>query len=122
MNKRIAREIVERGITVGDLRATLKRAYEDGAANDKRSRLNKGCSKAVAFNIMVRGTKGEDSDKVPTHGIHTIGATNVLREFGKYWGGWTPELPKCRKQPRDYHHEEPIDISFSEIKEEDIPF
>jgi hypothetical protein len=92
-------------ITWGEIQATLKRAYETGAANEDRSVVNKGLSKAVMYNFMCDYTKDRDPDLVVDNGHYPtwIGARHVLHEFGQFWQGWRPEPKKKRTLPKPSH-------------------
>jgi len=111
MNKVTAKKIAKSGkVTYGQIRKMLKRAYDAGAANDRRSCVNGGCSKATAYNIFWKGnanTEKYPDDRVIS-GLEYLGAYNALREFGDFWDGWIPETPKKKKMP-DYIHQEPLD-------------
>lgn len=110
MNISEAKQISRSGITVAQLKETLKAAYEAGAANDKRSKVNKVLSKAMVYNIMVKGYQKHPDDEI-VEGINCISAKNILREFGEFWTGWTPEKPK-KQEPVDFVHEDAIDFPF----------
>lgn len=110
MNISEAKQISISGITVAQLKETLQAAHKAGAANDKRSKVNKVLSKAMVYNIMVKGYMNHPDDEI-IEGIHCISAKNILREFGEFWTGWTPEKPEAQNQP-DFVHEDAIDFPF----------
>lgn len=106
MNKTTAKKIAYSGITFGEIKEMLKKAYTEGLATNRRSVVNKGMSKAKAFNILWEGHKNhEDTEKI--RGAACLGAKNALWEFGECWEGWQPEKPGAKAKPR-IHHEEPI--------------
>ena len=104
MKKSEARQLVEAGITWGEIQQVLIDARNAGQADERRSSLNKSMTKAVAFNIFWRAIKDKDPSK-RVEGIGSgIAATNVLREFNKGSKG------SSKKQLPKPYHEEPIDI------------
>lgn len=108
MNKTQARKVANSGITVGQIRAMLQKAYDAGAANDNQSSVNKGCTKAVVFNILWKGYKNNAADDV-IEGIEVLGATNAIREFGEF-GEWAAQPQRKRAPVGAPFHEEAIDI------------
>lgn len=105
MRKSEAEKIARSGkITWGEIQATLKRAYDAGAANESRSVVNKGFSKAAIYNVMCKYAKDYDPALVVDSGHYGkwIGARHVLIEFGKFWQGWRPET-KQKVQPKPHH-------------------
>ncbi len=113
MNKKTARTIAESNITVGQIKTMLQKAYDDGAASGKRSHINPGLSRAVAFNIFWQAYEDENDDHVVRGTGDVLGAMNALREFGDYWDGITPQKKPRRKPPGEYAHEEAINIYVS---------
>ena len=76
MNRSQARKIAET-ITNEQLVGMFKRA-KNGITNwEKPSTVNKGCSKGVAWNILVK-----DFDVNGEH--HILAKTNMVREFSEY--------------------------------------
>jgi len=109
MNKRDAKEISRSGITVGQIKAMLRRAYDGGEANDLRAKINPVMSRASAFNIFWKAYRTEADDKEIT-GLNTIGAKNALYEFGDYWEGFEPTKKVNTKYDGEYHRESAINI------------
>jgi hypothetical protein len=110
MNKTAAKKIARSGITSGQIKKMLKRAYDAGAAGNSRSGVNPGFSKAAVFNILWNGHMGDEDNK-PIKGIgDVLGAQNALREFGEYWEGNVPRTTRRKKPTGDFHHEPAIDI------------
>jgi len=107
MNKTTAKKISQSGITVGQIKAMLQRAYAAGAASDKRGKLNPNMSRAAAFNIFWKGYANSPDDKI-INGLGTLGARNALCEFGEYWEGWRPEAKRKLQPSGEYHHEDAI--------------
>lgn len=114
MNKAKAKQIARSGkITWGDLQATLRRAHEAGATDERRGVVNKGLTKAASYNIFVRYAKEHSSDDVVNKHIYSdwIGAQHIIREFGEFWEGWVPEeRPKVEPPPPT--HQPPVDCPF----------
>ena len=112
MDKRTAKTIAKSGITVGQIQAMLRRAYDEGAANDTRSHVNSGISRGIAFNIFWGAYEKEDEGHIIKGLGDTLGATNALREFGEYWGGLAPQKKKRsrRKASGEFAHQEAINI------------
>jgi hypothetical protein len=109
VNKYDAVKISQSGITYGQIRSMLKRAYDYGAANDDRSTINPILSRASAFNIFWAGFRSHaDTDMV--RGVNEIGVSNALREFGEYWEGYRPDSNPRMKATGEYHREPVINI------------
>jgi hypothetical protein len=111
MNKTMAKKIAQSGITVGRIKAMLRRAYDAGAADARISNCNPGFTKATCFNILWKGYTEPDCEIVKGLG-DVMGATNALREFGEYWDGDISEY-KTQRHSRTSGtpvHQEPIDI------------
>lgn len=76
MNRTQARKIAET-ITNEQLVGMFKRA-KNGITNwEKPSTVNNGCSKGVAWNILVK-------DFNVFHKYHILAKTNMVREFSEY--------------------------------------
>ena len=106
IGKRKAEQIARSGkITWGEIQATLRRAYEAGAANEDRAVVNKSFTKAAEYNLMCKYTAGYDPDLVVDSGRYStwIGARHVIHEFGKFWQGWQPERKTKRTLPPPAH-------------------
>jgi len=104
MNKRDAKDIVYKGVTVKYIKDILMDARSNTQTDwAKQSTINKSLSKGTVFNIMWRGFKDEeDSQEITSTGM-SIAATNVLREFGE-----TKRETRRVKANITVHHEEPI--------------
>jgi len=109
MNRPEAKAIVESGITVGQIKAMLKRAYDAGAVNESQSKVNPSVSNSVTFNIFWKACRDENESEVIT-GIDELGARNVLREFGDYWEGYRPPKRESFKPILKFHHEQAMNI------------
>ena len=97
MNKTIAKKIATSGkVTWGEIQQTLKRAFEAGKADDRRSVVNKGLSKAHTYNIIGAAIKDYSPSLVisRTNYGEYCGAMHVLRDFGEFYNGWKPEPKK----------------------------
>ena len=113
MNKSSAEKIVRSGnVTWGQIQATLRRAYEAGACDERRAVVNKSFTKATSYNIMIGYAKEYDADRVVDGSRYGewVGARHILIEFGRFWDGWKPER-KTKTLPKP-HHEPPIDLPF----------
>lgn len=108
MNKTHAKAISESGITCSQIKSMLKRAYDAGAANDQRSKINPVMSRAAAFNIFWRAYSEEENRLI--RGVHCIGAKNAIYEFGDYWEGPIHKSQSRQKYDGEYHHEPAINI------------
>jgi len=101
MNKALAKQIATSGkVTWGEIHDTLKRAFDAGAANERRSVVNKGLSKAHTYNIVGGAIKDYPPGKIisrTSYGEY-CGAMHILRDFGEFYEGWRPE-PKPRLPP-----------------------
>ena len=111
MNKTTAKKIAQSGITYGQIKDMLKRAYDAGAANDTVSNVNPGCTKSVCFNILWKGHAKPDDTTIKSMG-DIIGAKNALWEFGDFWDGDISKFKPTRKKASSTNpfHQEPIDI------------
>jgi hypothetical protein len=106
IGKRTAEKIAKSGkITWGEIQATLRRAYEAGAANEDRAVVNQSFTKAASYNLMCDYTKDYDPELVVDGRRYSawIGARHVLHEFGQFWQGWRPEPKKRRTLPKPSH-------------------
>lgn len=109
MDRATAKKIVENGVLISDITDMLKAAYDNGAANDSRSRVNKGFSKSYCFNVMWKTFALWEPDAKVNNLSKGLAAVNALMEFGDYWRGWKPEA-KAKRKPGEYRHEPAIDI------------
>ena len=94
MNKTIAKQIATSGkITWGEIQQTLKRAFDAGKADGRRSVVNKGLSKAHTYNIVGAAIKDYSPDRTisRTNYGEYCGAMHILRDFGEFYRGWKPE-------------------------------
>ena len=93
MNKSTAKKIATSGkVTWGEIQQTLKRAFDVGKADDRRSVVNKGLSKAHTYNTIGRGIKDyPPSQIIGPDFLEYHPATIVLRDFGEFYQGWKPE-------------------------------
>ncbi|HUT02785.1 MAG TPA: hypothetical protein VM163_02710 [bacterium] len=106
MNKATAKRIAQSGqIAWGELQQTLKRAFDAGAANETRGKVNKGLSRASSYTILGNMAKGyaPACSVDPKNPFEWLGAQNILREFGDFWEGWQPEPEPKRVQPEPLH-------------------
>ena len=104
MNKTQAKRIAQSGITCGQIKSMLIAAYDAGAADNSRSQVNEGLTKAAAYNIFWSAYRDDPDDKVIYKLGDCLGAMNALREFGEF-GEWEIETPKKRSEPPPPYHE-----------------
>jgi len=109
VTKTEANEISKSGVTVGQIKNMLKRAYDDRFVDERKSKVNPVMSVSVTFNIFWRAYKNKD-DKEKIEGFDQLGARNALWEFGDYWEGFRPVKKINVKYSDDYHHEPAINI------------
>jgi hypothetical protein len=107
MNKLDAKKISESGITVGQIRAMLIKAYDAGEVNETASKINKGFSKAAVYNIYLKSYE-KLGDKKEIKGLECLGAKNALYDFGEYWDGWRPEKKIKKHFSGKIYHEAPL--------------
>lgn len=114
IGKRTAERIAKSGkITWGEIQATLRRAYEAGAANEDRAVVNKNLSKATVFNLVCEYAVDRDPDSAVDSETPPawISARRALIEFGQFWQGWTPE-PKAKRALPAPSHQPAIEPPF----------
>lgn len=102
MNKGLAKKIATSGkITWGEIQQTLKRAFEAGKADGRRSVVNKGLSKAHTYNIVGNAIRDYDPDQIVSRTSYGeyCGAMHILRDFGEFWEGWRPDPKPPRPAP-----------------------
>ena len=104
MNKKQATAIARQGVLCGDIKKMLISAYDDGAADERRSTVNSLFSKGAVFNILWKGTKDSDDNKVESF----LAARNALREFGDYYDGYVPFTTEKKPDPPPVQHEDAI--------------
>ncbi len=122
MNKSTARKIADSGITVGEIRTMLMNAFRDGDVDERRSILNRGMSKAAAFNIYWEGWENDDDSDV-IKGSECISAANALREFGDFYDGAIPPNSRStRPTPDSIFHEEAINPFVATVDDSGLPF
>lgn len=112
MNKSTAKKIATSGkITWGEVQQTLKRAFDAGKADDRRSVINKGLTKAHTYNIVGGAIKDYHPDRIisQTNYGEYCGAMHILRDFGEFWEGWCPEPKQPLPEPA---HTQAIEIPF----------
>jgi len=112
VNKSTAKKIATSGkVTWGEIHQTLRRAFEAGSADGRRSVVNKGLSKAHTYNIVGAAIKGYPPDRVisKTNYGEYCGAMHILRDFGEFYEGWRPDP----KEPLPPHATtEAVEIPF----------
>lgn len=107
MNKNTARLIAQSRITIGDVIDLLLAVREQpDIFFEKRSRLNKGLSRGVVFNIFWKAYKNR-SREIIVETDDIVPVTNLLREFGDFWKGGKPEKQRLSR-PLTFSHQ-PID-------------
>ena len=104
MRKSTAKQIALHGITWGDIREMMLRAFDAGAADERRSIVNKSFTKATCFNILYECIETYDTNSIVVKGNLALGAIHCLREFGDYWDGWRPDAKK-QDLPPPVHRE-----------------
>jgi hypothetical protein len=108
MSKAEAKERVYEGsYTWDDMRRLLQitRPVLVGAPGERASRVNRGCSRAMAFNLYWKAIKEMSGRVRDSRGARELIAVNILRDFG--------DAKRTRKPrpPIDVAHEPLIDIA-----------
>ena len=114
MNRKQAEDIARSGkVTWGEIQDVLHRAFEAGAADERRATVNKGFTKATSYNIMCGYAKGYERERIIDSNRYGewVGARHILVEFGKFWEGWKPE-PQPKKRIPPPTHQEPHEPPF----------
>lgn len=101
MNKQDAKKLAET-ITNEQLHQMFLNAQSNITDWEHASKINKGLSVGVAFNILTAGGFGRP--------IHNIAKTNMLREFGDYLDDAPTTKAKKEKENIKASHQPPIFI------------
>lgn len=100
MNRNEARKIAET-VSTEDLKQMFLNAQNSINDWTQPSRINKGLSKGIAFNILSKGSMNTTS--------HIIGITNAIREFGEFLPNYEKVI-KEKKSSVKCSHQDPIFI------------
>jgi hypothetical protein len=109
VNKEDAKTISQAGITYGQVKGMLKRAYDAGVANDDISTINPSLSRATGFNIFWKAYSVHDDADI-VRGMNELGVASALREFGEYWDGYRPDPRPKMRATGEFHTETAINI------------
>jgi hypothetical protein len=101
MNRSEAKQLAEK-VTLEELRQMMNTAKEKVPDWTIASRVNKGLSLGITYNIFTAGWEKYSSEK----DIHILAKTNMIWAFGEYFPGYTKKVRK-EKQEVVAHHQDP---------------
>lgn len=104
MNKNEAKKLAE-NVTISELREMLLNARNSIQDWSKVSRVNKGMTIGVSFNIF---SYGFEDGKMPSK-INPITKKNMIWEFGEYLPNYTKPTKSVKSEVKVVH-QEPRDI------------
>lgn len=102
MQRHEAKQIAET-VTIQDLRQMFLNAQNSIKDWTTASRVNKGLSLGVAFNILSQGI----GDHTTADNIHILAKTNMIREFGEYLPGYEKPARKLKSTSK-VQHQDPV--------------
>ncbi len=102
MNRAEARQLAK-NVTLEDLKIMMETAAKKIKDWTKTSRVNKGLTIGVSFNILSKGL-----DKLP----HILASTNMIWDFGEYLPNYSKQFKKEKVKIIPVHQEPNIDEIF----------
>lgn len=100
MNRAEAKQLAEKA-TLDELRQMLNTAKDKVPDWTIASRVNKGLSLGVTYNIFTAGWEKYESEK----DIHILAKTNMIWAFGEYLPGYTKPVRKQIQEVVPSHQE-----------------